>query len=440
MIQENSPFVKAFLKFFRVGRIEWKELNPKKGRTFRMTRFHRLLALLLPLLLLLPLAVFPVSATESASLYPFSFAFEEYWYRDAVPAATFSTSLPHKSCLLMEASTGRVLFESNADDQLPIASVTKVMATLLIVEAIDGGRLSLQDTVTVSDRAASMGGSQVFLEPGEQMSVDDLLKSLIVVSANDATVALAEAVCGSEEAFIAEMNEKANALGLTNTHFVNTNGLPIEGHYSSARDVALTTRELLKHPLVLNYTTIWMDSIRDGAFGLANTNKLIRFYQGANGMKTGFTSEAGYCLSGTAARNGMQLIAVVLGSPTSDDRFALAKQLLDFGFANYTLTTPTAELPPSLPVARGVADTVPLTCEVPPLLMEKGQAGELTQQLSLPDAVDAPVRAGQVVGTVRFLRDGEPVASVPVCAAADVEKIGFGTLLGRILTNIFGVW
>ncbi len=405
-----------------------------------MTRFHRLLALLLPLLLLLPLAAFPVGATESASLYPFSFAFEEYWYRDAVPAATFTTSLPHKSCLLMEASTGRVLFESNADDQLPIASVTKVMATLLIAEAIDGGRLSLQDTVTVSDRAASMGGSQVFLEPGEQMSVDDLLKSLIVVSANDATVALAEAVCGSEEAFIAEMNEKASALGLTNTHFVNTNGLPVEGHYSSARDVALTTRELLKHPLVLNYTTIWMDSIRDGAFGLANTNKLIRFYQGANGMKTGFTSEAGYCLSGTAVRNEMQLIAVVLGSPTSDDRFALAKQLLDFGFANYALTTPTAELPPSLPVTRGVTETVPLTCEVPPLLLEKGQSGELTQQLSLPDAVDAPVRVGQVVGTLRFLRDGEPVASVPVCAAADVEKIGFGTLLGRILTNIFGVW
>ena len=405
----------------------------------------KLLAVLLLLPLLLAGTVRPVLATESASIYPYDFAFEEYWYQSSVPAAVlptvaFSSSLPHKACLLMEASTGRVLYESNADDPLPIASVTKVMATLLIAEAIDDGRLSLQDIVTVSDRAASMGGSQVFLEPGEQMTVDDLLKSLIVVSANDATVALAEAVCGSEEAFIAEMNEKAEALGLTNTHFVNTNGLPVEGHHSSARDVAITTRALLEHPMVLNYTNIWMDTIRDGAFGLANTNKLIRFYQGANGMKTGFTSEAGYCLSGTAKRDGMQLIAVVLGSPTSDDRFALAKQLLDFGFAHYAITTPEAELPESLPVTRGVQDTVGLTCKVPSLLTEKGGAGNITQSLSLPDSVEAPVEKGQVLGTLSFQRDGETLASVPVCATSSVEKIGYGTILGRILSNIFGVW
>lgn len=400
----------------------------------------KLLAIALLIPLLLAGTARTVLATESASIYPYDFAFEEYWYQEAAPAAAFSSSTPHKACLLMEASTGRVLYEDNADEPLPIASVTKVMATLLITEALDDGRLSLKDMVTVSDRAASMGGSQVFLEPGEQMTVDDLLKSLIVVSANDATVALAEAVCGSEEAFIAEMNEKAEALGLTNTHFVNTNGLPVEGHHSSARDVALTTRALLEHPVVLNYTNIWMDTIRDGAFGLANTNKLVRFYQGANGMKTGFTSEAGYCLSGTALRDGMQLIAVVLGSPTSDDRFALAKQLLDFGFAHYAITTPEVTLPESLSVTRGVEDTVGLTCEAPSILTEKGGAGNITQSLSLPESVDAPIEAGQVVGTLNFLRDGDVLASVPVCAAASVEKIGYGTLLGRILSNIFGVW
>ena len=396
------------------------------------------IALLLPLLLVSTAR--PVLATEIAPIYPYNFAFEEYWYQETVPAAAFSSSLPHKSCLLMEASTGRVLYENNADDPLPIASVTKVMATLLIAEAIDDGRLSLQDIVTVSDRAASMGGSQVFLEPGEQMTVDDLLKALIVVSANDATVALAEAVCGSEEAFIAEMNEKAEALGLANTHFVNTNGLPVEGHHSSARDVAITTRALLEHPMVLNYTNIWMDTIRDGAFGLANTNKLIRFYQGANGMKTGFTSEAGYCLSGTAKRDDMQLIAVILGSPTSNDRFALAKQLLDFGFAHYAVTKPEATLPESIPVKCGVQETVGLTCNVPSLLTEKGGASSITQSLSLPDSVDAPVEAGQVIGTLSFLREGETLASVPVCATSSVKKIGYGTILGRILSNIFGVW
>ncbi|MBQ9794867.1 MAG: D-alanyl-D-alanine carboxypeptidase, partial [Clostridia bacterium] len=273
--------------------------------------------------LLLVRGVLPALATEEAKVYPYDFAFEAFWYEPSLSAVNFESSLPRKSCLLMEASTGKVLYADNQHERLPIASVTKVMATLLIMEALDGGKIALEDTVTVSERAASMGGSQVFLEPGEQMSVDDLLKSVIVVSANDATVALAEAIYGSEEAFIAAMNQKGKELGLKNTNFVNTNGLPAQGHYSSAYDVAVTTRELLKHSTVLNYTNIWMDTIRDGAFGLANTNKLVRFYKGANGMKTGFTSEAGYCLSGTALRDGMQLIAVVLGSPTSEDRFAL---------------------------------------------------------------------------------------------------------------------
>lgn len=382
---------------------------------------------------------FSASATESASVYPYEFAFEEFWYESAVPTISFSTSLPCKSCILMEASTGRVLYEDRADDPLPIASVTKVMSTLLIMEAIDDGRLSKDDIVTVSDRAASMGGSQVFLKPGEQMSVHDLLKSLIVVSANDATVALAEAICGSEEAFIAQMNEKAAELNLANTHFVNTNGLPVEGHHSSARDVALTTRALLEHPLVLEYTGIWMDTIRDGTFGLANTNKLIRFYQGATGMKTGFTSEAGYCLSGTAERDGMGLIAVVLGSPTSADRFALAKQLLDYGFTNYRLASPTPVLPDSLPVTAGKTDRVTLTCTPPSLLSEKGDSGEIKQTIDLPQSVEAPVRKGQTLGSITFSKNGQALASVPIYAAEDVERIGYGEIVRRILTNIFGL-
>ncbi len=401
------------------------------------TKARKRIALFLLLPLILTWTSQTAGATETAQIYPYEFAFEEFWYEEAVSTATFTSSIACKGCLLMEASTGTILYADQADEQLPIASVTKVMATLLIMEAIDAGKLALTDTITVSDRAASMGGSQVYLEPGEQMTVDDLLKSLIVVSANDATVALAEAVCGSEEAFIAEMNEKASELGLTNTHFVNTNGLPAEGHYSSALDVALTTRELLKHPLVLNYTNIWMDTIRGGSFGLANTNKLVRFYEGANGMKTGFTSEAGYCLSGTALRNGMQLIAVVLGSPTSNDRFALAKQLLDYGFANYAISTPDIELPESLPVTMGVQETVGLTCETPSLLLEKGGLEDVTQALSLPEALEAPVEAGQVVGTVTFFRDGEALATAQIQAAEEVKRIGYGTVLRRILTNIF---
>ena len=395
---------------------------------------------LLSVLLVLPVLVLGVGATESADVYPYGFATEQFWYEEAVPAAEFASGISCKGCLLMEASTGKVLYASHEHDKLAIASVTKVMATLLVMEAIDGGLLALTDTVTVSERASSMGGSQVYLEPGEQMTVDDLLKSLIVVSANDATVALAEAVCGSEEAFIAEMNAKAEDLGLADTHFSNTNGLPAENHYSSAYDVALTTRELLKHETVLHYTNIWMDTIRGGAFGLANTNKLIRFYEGANGMKTGFTSEAGYCLSGTAKRNGMQLIAVVLGAETSGDRFALAKQLLDYGFAGYELKTPDPELPEFLPVTGGERETVGLICEPPALLLKKGSRNPLHRELSLPESVEAPVEEGEVVGTVSFCDENGVIAVSDVRAGASVRKIGFSFTFNRILTTLFGIF
>ena len=404
-----------------------------------MSFMKRLLCCCVAAILLFSYGIFPACATEQANIYPYDFAFEAFWYEDSISAATFESSLPRKSALLMEASTGKVLFADNENERLPIASVTKVMATLLIMEAIDQGKLTLSDVITVSERAASMGGSQVFLEPGEQMTVDDLLKSLIVVSANDATVALAEAVYGSEEAFITAMNEKAAALGLENTNFVNTNGLPAQGHYSSALDVAITTRALLEHPLVLNYTGIWMDTIRNGAFGLANTNKLVRFYKGANGMKTGFTSEAGYCLSATAERDGMQLIAVVLGSPTSEDRFALAKQLLDFGFAGYKITTPEVQLPAGVPVSMGEKEQVSLTVTPPSILLEKGMAGNLSVSIDLPDKIDAPVEQGQVLGTVSFLQNGTVLAKAEIKAAESVKKIGFGTMIRRIFTNIFSV-
>lgn len=420
-----------------------KEKTGKKGEGTGLKKrvfFGKWVVRAVSVLLVSAMLLLQVSATETAEVYPYDYAFEEFWYEDAGEAATFTKSIGCKGCLLMEASTGKVLFAENENAALPIASVTKVMATLLIMEAIDGGRISLSDTVTVSERAASMGGSQVFLEPGEQMTVDDLLKSLIVVSANDATVALAEAVYGSEEAFIAEMNAKAEALGLENTHFVNTNGLPAEGHHSSALDVALTTRELLKHETVLNYTNIWMDTIRGGAFGLANTNKLIRFYQGANGMKTGFTSEAGYCLSGTAKRDGMQLIAVVLGAETSADRFALAKQMLDFGFANYTLGKPVPELPESVQVEGGEKDYVNLECDPPSLLLGKGAKAKLTQELSIPEKIEAPVQKGAVIGTLTFLSDGVPIASVDVRTGENVKKIGFSFMLHKILTLLFGIF
>ncbi|MDO5311127.1 MAG: D-alanyl-D-alanine carboxypeptidase family protein, partial [Clostridia bacterium] len=254
----------------------------------------------------------------------------------AADAKTSAQLINAKSGILMEASTGEVLYEQNADERLPIASVTKTMTMLLIMEALDEGKISLNDTVTVSEYAASMGGSQVFLEVGEQMSADDMLKAIAVASGNDAAVAMAEFISGSEGAFVEKMNKRAAELGCTNTHFINCNGLDeTEEHYSTARDVALISRALISHKKIFDYTTIWMDSLRGGSFGLSNTNKLIRFYKGANGLKTGSTSTAKYCLSATAERDGMQLIAVIIAAPTTADRFSSASALLDFGFANF---------------------------------------------------------------------------------------------------------
>ena len=394
---------------------------------------------LLAIVLVISLTV-PAQAYEEkqANIYPLEYAWEDFWYEDAAPSVTFTGDFNVRGMLLMEASTGRVLFAKDENNEVPLASVTKVMATLLVMEAIQDGKVKLSDMVTVSQRAASMGGSQVYLEFGEQMSVDEMLKALIVVSANDATVALAEHVYGSEETFIAQMNKRAKELGMIHTNFVNTNGLDAEGHYSSAYDVALMTRELLKFPLVTQYSTIWIDTIRNGEFGLANTNKLIRFYQGANGMKTGFTSSAKYCLSGTALRDGLQLIAVVLGAESSDERFAITKKMLDFGFANYTVMRPEKVALDPITTNGGVALNTALEYTPPSLLLEKGQA-KVETKFELPESIDAPIAKGETVGVVRYYIAGTEVGNAPIVAAEQNDKISFWIIFGRIWENLIGI-
>ncbi len=345
-----------------------------------------------------------------------------------------------RSYILMEASTGRVLLEENADEALPPASVTKIMTLLLIMEAVADGRLRWDEMVQTSEYAASMGGSQVFLEPGEEMPVSEMVKCVVVASANDAAVALAEKVAGSEEAFVKRMNERAAELGMTNTVFLNTNGLDddVDGHVTSARDIAIMSRELItKHPQILELSSIWMDTIRDGAFGLTNTNRLVRFYRGANGLKTGSTSKAKFCISATAERDGMQLIAVVMASPTRDTRNETAKKLLDYGFANYeALTLAAKTLPETLPLAGGVADTLKISAGEQAVVLEKGQSARITENLVLPDAVNAPVEAGDELGYAEFLLDGESFLKIPVTAAESAKRIGYTELFWRFLRRV----
>lgn len=346
-------------------------------------------------------------------------------------AQTASAQVPltSKSAILIEAGTGQVLLEQNMHEKLPPASVTKVMTMLLIMEAINNGKISMDDMVTCSEYAATMGGSQVYLEPGEQMPVSEMLKAIAVASANDACVAMAEHIAGSEAAFVAQMNERAAALGMADTTFCNTNGLPDPNHLTSAYDISLMSRELLKHEKIFPFLGIWTDSLRNGAFGLANTNKLIRFYKGANGIKTGSTADAGFCLSASAIRNDMQLIAVVLGAPTSKERFADATALLDFGFANYEIGegVDTTQVLANIPVLKGVQAEVallPQTRFAP--LLPKGKKGAVTQVLELPETVSAPITQGQELGQVRFLLEDGEIGCIPLVAAETVEKLGMG--------------
>lgn len=343
-----------------------------------------------------------------------------------------------KSGILMEASTGEVLYEQNANERLQIASVTKVMTMLLIMEAIDSGKISLDDMVTTSEYAASMGGSQVFLEVGEQMSVDDMLKAIAVASGNDAAVAMAEFISGSEGAFVEKMNKRASELGCENTHFINCNGLDeTPEHYSSARDVARISQELLKHTKIFDYTTIWMDSLRNGSFGLSNTNKLIRFYNGANGLKTGSTSTAKYCLSATALRDGMQLIAVIICAPSTKDRFSSASALLDYGFANYEVAS-DEDLNVAVPYVRvvgGVNEQIAPKVSGSGFVVKKGNKSKLETRFEMEESVSAPVEDGQKLGEIIYTIDGEEVTRRDVCATERVDKINAVQIFLRCLAD-----
>ena len=341
-----------------------------------------------------------------------------------------------ESGILMEASTGDVLYEWNPDQKLQIASVTKTMTLLLILEALDSGKIKLTDTVTTSENAASMGGSQVFLEIGEQMSVDDMLKAIAVSSGNDAAVAMAEHLGGTHEAFVEMMNERASALGCYNTHFINCTGLDeTSDHYSSARDIAIISRELLKHEKIFDYTTIWMDTLRDGAFGLSNTNKLIRFYNGANGLKTGSTSTAKYCLSATAKRDNMQLIAVVLGAPTTGERFSSASSLLDYGFANYSVVN-ESQLNidfPTITVHGGTESSVETLGNDISFIVKKGNGSKVETEILSEPFVKAPIDANEKLGEIVFKIDGTEVTRRDLVAKTDVPQIGlFKTFLKLI--------
>ena len=340
------------------------------------------------------------------------------------------------SALLMEKETGTVLFAKDEHAKLEPASVTKVMTLLLTMEAIDAGTLHYDDMVTASAHACSMGGSQIWLEENEQMSVSDMLKAVCVVSANDCAVALAEAVAGSEEAFVDRMNQRAAELGMADTVFKNATGLPAEGHVTSAHDIALMSRELiLNHPDIRQYTTIWMDTLRDGASSLVNTNRLIRFYEGATGLKTGSTDSALYCLSATAERDGMELIAVIMKGSTSAQRFEDAQALLNYGFATYSLASAAPQTPLApVPVSLGTQATVqPVLGAGDRLLVEKAQAGSLVQTVELAESVEAPVAVGDPLGTMTVTCGEEIIAQLPLVAGEAVPRITFGQMLLRML-------
>ena len=359
-----------------------------------------------------------------------------------VPAAAKindKIELEAKSAILIEQTTGKVLYEENADEQMPPASITKIMSLLLIVEEIEAGNLALDSIIQCTEHAASMGGSQIWLEPNEEMTVDDLLKAVAIGSANDATCALAEAIAGSEEGFVARMNEKAAELGMVNTHFDNCSGLDADGHVSTARDIAIMSKELLNHELIHKYTNVWMDTLRNGETQLVNTNKLVRFYEGATGLKTGTTSKAGCCLSASAQRNGLNLIAVVMGSDNSDKRFRSARKLLDMGFANYEFAQIELNLPnENLPVTGGTEKNVAITSDqFKSFLLPKGSKDKVTVEYNLPENVSAPVSEGDVVGRICIKLNGEDLGEAEITATQDIYTMNFSRAFLRMLEYTF---
>lgn len=357
-----------------------------------------------------------------------------------VPCAAEETTgltVSAPSAVLMHPS-GRVLYEKNAHEPLPPASVTKVMTLLLIMEALDEGAIALDDMVTGSAHAASMGGSQIWLKEGEQLTVDEMIKCIVVASANDCAVAMAEHIAGSEEAFVERMNTRAQELGMENTHFVNCCGLDADGHLTTAYDIALMSAELIKHEKIFDYTLIWQDTIRDGAFTLTNTNRLIRSYDGMTGLKTGSTSVAGFCLAGTARRDGLDLIAVVMKADTSGARNADIAAMLNYGFANFASVTPTPDQPlMPIPVELGTQAEVPVELgEVQPILIEKSRLGELEKSIAMEESLRAPVAAGQQVGSMTVLAGGEVLQQVPIIAVQEVPFLGVWGIFRQMLQAI----
>lgn len=396
------------------------------------------------IILVLSLAVFPACAEQAVTVsseYSDPEIFEPLMESVETAAEIGQVLELHaKSVILLEPNSMQILYESNSDERLSPASITKIMSLLLVCEAIDSGNLSLETQVTASEYACSMGGSQIWLEPGEVMSVDELLKACFIASANDATVALAEQVAGSEEAFVALMNQKAKSLGLNGTNFVNTTGLDAEGHLTTAHDVAVMSAELIKHEIVKKYSTVWMDSLRGGKSELVNTNKLVRFYQGCTGLKTGTTSSAGYCLSATAERDGLSLVAVVMCSDSSNNRFDAARKLLNYGFANYSFSTIEYDNPEQLlvPVSNGTLGSVKLVPEAGvSVLLKKSNKGSITQTLELPESVAAPINAGDTIGCVYVKVGEEQVGIIELKAEHSVEKISFWFTFKTLLHSLF---
>lgn len=344
-----------------------------------------------------------------------------------------------KSAVLAEVNTKTVLYEKNSDEKLPPASITKIMSLLLIMEAIDSKRITLSDNISASEHASNMGGSQIWLEPGETMTVDELLKAAVIASANDATVALAEAVAGSEEEFVRLMNEKAKMLGMNNTQFKNCTGLDAEGHYSSAADIAIMSCELIKHDLIKKYSTVWMDTLRNGESELVNTNKLVRFYSGTTGLKTGTTSSAGYCLSATAERDGTEFVAVIMCASASAERFSAAKKLLDHGFANYRYTCIKSDKDEYEALISNAADpTIMLKADKGfDLLLKKSSTGKITKEVKIDENITAPVKKGEKLGKIIISNDGVQIGAIDLLAKKDVGKINFKTVFSWLIKGIF---
>ena len=355
-------------------------------------------------------------------------------------AGVVPLDLPVKSAILMEVNTGKILYEQNSHEKLAPASITKVMSLLLVMEAIKSGSLTTETVISASEHACSMGGSQIWLEPNEEMTVHDLLKAAVVGSANDATVALGEAIAGSEEGFVALMNERAKQLGLEDTCFVNATGLDADGHLTSAHDIAVTSAELIKYDLIKEYSTIWMDSLRGGQSELVNTNKLVRFYEGCTGLKTGTTSQAGCCLSATAERDGLEVVAVVMGAANSNDRFDSARKLLDYAFANFAFKEVTVDQQYLVPIAvkKGIYDAVSTyASDTGSVLLEKKNFGDISVAVELNPYLEAPVFEGQQVGIARIMRGDEEVGNIKIFAKEYVPKMTFLMAFWQLLKNCF---